>query len=500
MRVKSLVMAALLAATSLTAAFDAAHAKDLLVIDFVAEPASLDPHGQWDVASYTVYRNIFDNMLTRDETGAIQPQIATGWTYLSPEEVEFKIRDDVRFHDGVPLTARDVAFSVNRMISPEYASPQNGQFNQILKAEAKDDTTVVLTTKGPYPVLMAQLTKLSIVPEHVAGKLSKEEFNANPVGSGAYKFAKWQRGVEVLVDRNDDYWGDKGQFPQVSFRSVPDGATRIANIQAGVTDIAANFDNDMADQLTASGDGKVLPVLGERLAFLALNPTQAPLDDLRIRQAIAHAIDKEGIVEGILGGYDGKLDQMVTPVSFGHVEGITAPAYDPELARKLVAEVGEAANTPFQLLTTPTYDPRVVQAIQQMLAEVGLTAEISSGDMANWMKLMQSEPSVTPATTFGRWSCGCQDADGVLWSLLNSKSPWASASNGELDEILDKARVTIDQDERLELYKRAHEINAEQLYMLPLYQASVIYGAASNIEFTPLPNENLFLNRIKLVE
>ncbi|RRH76361.1 ABC transporter substrate-binding protein [Falsigemmobacter faecalis] len=500
MALKSWVTAALLAATSLSGLAAPLAAKETLVVDFVAEPASLDPHGQWDVASYTVYRNIFDNMLTRDETGAIQPQIATAWTYLSDTEVEFKIRDDVSFHDGVKLTAKDVAFSVNRMISPDYASPQNGQFNQIEKAEAKDDTTVVLTTKGPYPVLMAQLTKLSIVPEHVAGKVTKEEFNLNPVGSGPYKFSKWTRGVEVLVARNDDYWGEKGQFPQASFRSVPDGATRIANIQAGVTDIAANFDNDLADQLEASGEGKVLPVLGERLAFFALNPAVAPLDDLRIRQAIAHAIDKEGIVEGILGGYDAVLNQMTTPVSFGYVEGITAPEYDVEKARALVAEVGDKAKTPFKLLTTPTYDPRVVQAIQQMLAEVGLTAQIESGDMANWMKLMQSDRQTTPGTAFGRWSCGCQDADGVLYSLLNSKSPWASAENAEMDALLEEARVTIDQDKRLELYKRVHEINAEELYMIPLYQASVIYGAAKNIDFKPLPNENLFLNRVRMTE
>lgn len=500
MRLKSIVLASLLAASSLSGLAAPLAAKDLLVVDFVAEPSSLDPHAQWDVASYTVYRNIFDNMLTRDDSGAIVGQIATGWTYLADDRVAFTIRDDVTFHDGVKLTAKDVAFSVNRMISPDYASPQNGQFNQITGAEATDDTTVVLTTNGAYPVLMAQLTKLGIVPEHVAGKLSKEEFNINPVGSGAYKFVKWQRGVEVLLARNDAYWGQKGVFPEVSFRAVPDGATRIANVQAGVTDIAANLDNDLADQLAASGEGKVLPVLGERLAYFALNPNVAPMDDPRIRLAIAHAIDKEGIVQGILGGYDAALNQMTTPVAFGYVEGIIAPAYDPDAARALVAEVGDKAKTPFKLLTTPTYDPRVVQALQQMLAEVGLTAEIESMDMANWMQQMQSAPQQTPASAFGRWSCGCQDADGVLYSLLDSKSPWATANNPELDAVLEEARGIIDQDRRLELYKRAHEINAAESYMIPLYQSSVLYGASAEIDFTPLPNENLFLNRIKLVE
>jgi len=496
MRLNKLMIAGLLAASSLTVPATVAAAKDMIVIDFVGEPNSLDPHMQWNPDSFNVYRNIFDNLMTRDDAGEFAPQIATEWTYLSDTEIEFKIRDDVTFHDGEKLTAEDVVFSVKRITDPDFASPQLGQFNSIIDAVATDDTTVVLTTNGAYPVLFAQLTKLSIVPQHVVEAVSKDEFNANPVGSGPYMFETWNRGVEVILARNDDYWGEKGAFPKASFRAVPDAATRVANLQSGTSDIVTNIDSDLAAQVASGGVGKVLSARTERVAYFAMNVQKAPLDDERMRQAIAHAIDKEGIVEGILGGYELPVSQLVSPASFGYVEGIEAAEYDPEKAMEILAELGDSANAGFSILTAPVYDQRVVQAIQQMLVEVGLNAEIEMTDMGNWMQRMQSGPESIPQTSFSRWSCGCQDADGIMYPILHSSSGWANVDDEELDAALDAARATIDTDERLELYQQISEIVASKNYVIPLYQASVIYGAAEEIEFTPLANENIFLNRI----
>src|SRR5215211_6353397 len=142
-----------------------AQVKDTLVVDLPNDAATLDPHLQWDTDSYTIYRNIFDNLVTRDVNGKIVPQIAKAWHYRDDTTIEFEIREGVTFHDGSPLTASDVAFSIQRITNPAFKSPQLSQFDQIASAEASDAGKVVVKTKTPYPALLAQLVKLSIVPK-----------------------------------------------------------------------------------------------------------------------------------------------------------------------------------------------------------------------------------------------------------------------------------------------------------------------------------------------
>ena len=225
-----------LVAAALGFAAPALASADRLVVDLAAEPSTLDPQIQWNPDSYYVYRNIFDNLVTRDDKGDIIPQIATSWRSLSNTEILFTLRSDVTFHDGSKLTAEDVAFSIKRITDASFGSPQRGQFDKIVAAVPLSATEVKLVTDGPYPALLAQLVKLSIVPKAVVEKVGNDPFNLKPVGSGPYRFESWQRGVAVTLKRNDDYWGTKGPFPTVLFRAVPDGATRVANLQAGSSD------------------------------------------------------------------------------------------------------------------------------------------------------------------------------------------------------------------------------------------------------------------------
>ncbi|XUY28602.1 ABC transporter substrate-binding protein [Agrobacterium sp. rho-8.1] len=474
----------------------AAMAKDMFTVNLVNEPSSLDPHVQWNPDSYFVYRNIFDNIVTRDDGGKIVPQLATEWTYLSDTKIEFTIRDDVTFHNGQKLTPEDVAFSVKRIIDPAFASPQLSQFNKIVNAEVTGPSKVTLTTDGPYPALLAQLVKLSVVPKETVEKVGKDAFNLNPVGSGPYRFMRWDRGIAVTLEANPDYWGDKGPFKGVTFRAVPDAATRLANIQAGAADLVVTLDSDLAAQLEGSQSGKALSVLTERVAYFAFNAQKPPMNDANLRKAVAYAIDKEGITQGILGGYDKPVDQFMSPAHFGWVEGMTPTPYDPEKARALIAAAGSAATQPIPLLTSPVYDQRVVQALQQMLTDVGLNVGIQMTDMATWLKQMQGGPATVPATAFSRWSCACQDADGILFPTLNSTSGWATAGDKSIDDALVAARQTLDDAKRLEFYKTVQQINSEKNYLIPLYQAAIIYGASSKLGWQPTPNESMFLNRM----
>jgi peptide/nickel transport system substrate-binding protein len=475
-------------------------AKDRLVVDLVNEPSSLDPHVQWNPDSYYVYRNVFDNLVTRDDAGKIVPQIATSWKYLSDTQIEFQLRSDVKFHDGSKLTADDVAYSVQRITDPKFASPQLGQFDQIVKAEATGPNTVVLTTKSPYPALLAQLVKLSIVPKKIVEEIGKDAFNLKPVGSGPYKFDGWQRGVAVTLTRNDDYWSTKGPFASAIFRAVPDAATRVADLQTGTADLAVSLDSDQATQLKASGKAQPLIALTERVAFLRFNTTKPPFDNIKVRQAAAMAVDKKGIVDGILGGFDKPMPELLTPAVFGWVDGIADTPYDPVKAKAMIAEAGPAAKAEVELATAPVYDQRVVQALQQQLTEAGLNVKIGMSDMASYLKRLQSGPETTALISFGRWSCACQDADGILFPLLHKSSGWSAYRNPKADELLEDARQTLDNNKRLADYKQIHEMVKQEVPLIPLYQAAIIYGGSKNLKWQPTPNESMFLNRMGWVD
>ncbi len=468
-------------------------APDKLVVDLVNEPSTLDPHRQWNPDSYYVYRNIYDNLVTRDTAGKIVPQIATSWKLLDDTTVEFKIRTDVKFQDGSPLTAQDVVFSIKRITNPEFKSPQLGQFNSITDATATAPDTVVVKTGKPYPPLLAQLVKLSIVSKAYTEKVGDEKLNLEPMGSGPYKFVSWQKGVKVELAANENYWRGTPPFAAAEFRAVKDAATRIADLRTGKADLIVSLNSDNAAELKSASNLAVLSAPTERVAYLMMNTEYGPLTDVKVRRAVAYALDRKLIIDALLGGYSRITDELLTPAHFGYVEGVKAYPHDPVKAKALLAEAGYADGVTVELVTAPVFDQRIVQAIQQQLSKVGITVKISMGDMSTFLKRRRADPEGFGDMVFGRWSCACQDADGVLYAMFHSDSVWSKYANPELDKHLEAARSAMDPEVRLKHYRLANDIIADQVPSIPLYQAAAIYGAKKNLQWTPTANESLFL-------
>lgn len=475
---------------------DGEERKEVITIDLVNEPSSLDPQMQWNPDSYYVYRNIYDNLLTRNSQNEIVGSVATDWKYLSDTEVEFTIRDDIVFHDGVRLTPSDVAYSVKRITNPEFGSPQLGQFSKILHAEVTGENTVKLTTDGPYPVLLPQLVKLSVVPRHYVEEIGKDQFNLQPMGSGPYRFVEWRRGVSVTLERNDEYWGAKGAFPMAIFRAVPDSSTRIADLRSGMADLVVSIDPDQAGQLTYAAGVQQLPVLTERIAYLRLNVERPPLSDVRLRQAIAHAIDKQLIIDALLGGVSQPANIMLSEFHFGWMEETDYLEYDPEKARRLIAESGAVGQQKIEFVISQVYDPRIIQAIQQMLTDVGLNVSINLLDMSTYLNVTRGEINERPDMSYGRWSCACQDADGVLYPLLHSTSQWSGTNDPVFDSLTEDGRRTLDAAERMQAYEKVHQRIAMNVPLVPLFQMAIIYGASDHLQWTPTPSEDMFLNKM----
>ncbi len=481
------------AAITLLAAAPAWADATLFVVDLPNEPASLDPHVQWDPDSYAVYRNVFDNLVTRDTAGRIVPQVATQWSQVSDTAVTFEIRDGIKFHDGSPLTPDDVAFSVQRIIDPAFKSPQLSQFDAIAKAEVTGPHQVTITTKRPYPVLLAQLTKLSIVPKAYVQSLPADQFNLKPMGSGPYRFVAWTKGVKVELAANPGYWRGPPPFPKVEMHPVTDEATRIADVRTGKADITRILSTDNANALKADAALKVLWAPTERATMLALNSLVGPTKDRRVREAIAHAIDRNLIIEALLKGYGKAIDAPMTPADFGYPDsGLAAWDYDPAKSKALLAQAGLSSVT-VSFPTSPVFDQRVVQAVQQMLGDVGITAKIETTDLPTYLVRRQGKPEDAGDISFFRWSCGCQDADGVLFPLFHSSSQWAKYKDPKVDQALETARSSLDQGARLKAYVEALSLIHDDVAVVPLYQDVVMFVAKKAVQWQPTANEAFFL-------
>ena len=465
----------------------------LFVVDLPTDPASLDPHVQWDPDSYAVYRNIHDNLLTRDRSGKIVPSVATDWTYQSPTEVTFRIRADISFQDGSRLTAEDVAFSVKRITDPAFKSPQLSQFDQIVDATGAGPDAVRLTTKTPYPVLLAQLTKLSIVSKAYVQKVGDLAVNQAPMGSGPYRFVARTQGVKVELAANPGYWRGKAPFPRVEMHPVVNEATRIADVRTGRADIARLLSTDNADQLRGDGQVKVVWAPTERVTMLMLNALDGPTGDVRVREAIAHAIDRATIGEALLKGYAKPVNEALTPASFGFDPDIAEYGFDPDRARAMLKAAGVAPGTKLRFLTSPVFDQRIVQALQQMLNDVGFDTQITTVDLGTYLRLRQGRPDEAGDVSYFRWSCGCQDADGTLFPLFHGSSQWAKLRDPAVDAPLEAGRNTLDEAQRMAAYRTALEKLRADIPAVPLFQDPVMFVARGPVQFQPTANEAFFL-------
>lgn len=486
-RLGALLLALALAATPALAD------QNLFVVDLASDPASLDPQVQWDPDSYTVYRNIFDNLVARNAAGRIVPQVATSWAYKSDTKIVFQIRGGIRFQDGTELTPADVVFSIRRITDPAFKSPQLSQFDQIAAAEVTGQHEVTVTTRTAYPILLAQLTKLSIVPEAIVTKAGDVGFNRHPVGSGPYSFVSRTQGVKIALAANPAYWRGKPPFPRVEMHPVPDESTRIADVRTGRADITRILSTDDADALRSDRQVKVLWTPTERVTMLALNALTGPLTDRRVREAAAYAIDKTLLVSALLKGYAKPVNEPLTPASFGYDPSIPSYPYDPARARALLKQAGITPATKVSFLTSPVFDQRVVQALQQMLADVGIDAKITTVDVATYLKLRQGQPQEAGDVSYFRWSCGCQDADGTLFPLFHSSSQWAKYRNPDVDRALAAARNTLDPKQRIADYRTALDAIDRDVPVVPLFQDVVMFAARKPVQFKPTPDEAFFL-------
>lgn len=468
-----------------------------LTVDLSSYPASLDPGLQYDTESYSVYRNIFDQLLHRNPaTEQILPWLATSWKQVNPTTWTFSIRKGVKFSDGSPLTAADAAFSIERILNPKFASPQEANFDAIASATGSGDT-LTIKTKYPSPTLLTYLTTLSVVPEAYVKKVGNAKFNVRPLGSGPYMFVSSISGSQVMVKRNPDYWGPKPQIAGVDFRAVPDIATRVADLQSGRAQLADTMTPDNVAQLK-SANLTVLSAPTERVSYLAFNTIHGgPTNNVMVRKAISEAINYKALADTLEKGYASQVNSVATPLNFGYPKGLPDFTYNPAQAKQLIKQAGAEGQTVI-MATSPTYDPTIVQAIQANIQAAGLNVKIQSTDQATYLEKVQSPSHNWGSIRFGQWSCSCLDADGVAYPLFHTGTIWSSYSNPAFDKLVETARETLNSSTRLSLYKQAYEILNQDLPGIGLFQIDAIYGASPKLQWKPDAQQDFFVADMKL--
>ena len=322
------------------------------------------------------------------------------------------------------------------------------------------------------------------------------KFNQQPIGSGPYKLDSWQPGVQSVLAANDHYWRGKPPFQQVIFRAVADDATRVADLRAGRADIVRQITPDDAAALKSDQAVKVLVSPTERVGYLFINAEWRP-DQGRARAAGDRHGDRPQRhhfrpPQRLCQAGQHRADAGELRLS----ADIKPWPYDPQAAEALIKAAGaEHATLPF--LTSPAYPQDVIQAIQQMLNQVGLNVVIHQIDQPTYLRDRQGTPQDAGSLGFGLWSCACQDADGTIWPLFHSGSIWSKYANPAFDKAVDAARDTLDPKQRLADYQTAFEILRDDVPAIGLFQADALYGARRDLEWQPTPDEAFFIMDMK---
>lgn len=361
-------------------------AQDTITLGMVLEPPNLDPTaGAAAAIDEVVYANIYEGLTRFAPDGAIIPALAESWDVAEDGKVyTFHLHDGVTFHDGTTFDAEDVKFSLDRARAPESANAQKALFAGIESVDVIDPKTVKVTLKAPdgnFPFNMAWGDAVIVAPESVATAAT------HPVGTGPFRFVSWTQGDRVVIERNPDYWGKPVALSKATFRFISDPTAAFAAMMAGDVDAFPNYPApETLAQLAADPRFKVIVGSTEGETILAMNNRKAPLDNVTVREAIAHAINRQEIIDGAMFGYGTPIGTHFAPHNPDYIDLTGLSAYDPEKSKALLAEAGVSGLKLRLALPPPTYARRGGEIIANQLRAVGIETEITNLEWAQWLE------------------------------------------------------------------------------------------------------------------
>lgn len=462
------------------------------------DPPSLNPNftGSSNVTQLTA--NIFDPLFQRNGQGEIEPGLATKWENPQPDTWVITLRKDVTFHNGDKLTAADVVYSIERILDEKNNSTQRGTYSFISKATAEDEQTVKIVTKGPYPPFLSRMSDLLIVPKAYIEKVGAEEFSRKPIGTGPYQFTDWQSGQQLTLTAYDKYWAGKASVEKVVWRVIPEATTQIQELRAGGVDLVAGVQPDQIPALKKESSITIKTTPITRTMMLPIDNTVKPLDDVRVRQALNYAIDKQAIIDNVLNGLGTPLKGILPEMAFGHNPDQKAYPYDPAKAKQLLAEAGYPNGFTVEYKATNSKVPnakQIAEAIRGYWEEIGVKTEFTFyQEVAPWLAAWPDKVKPLPMSSWG----GGFDADFYYYPIVRSGNVYAVFTTPELDAMIDKARSISDQNERLSIYHEAERYMVEKAGWVFLWAQQSAYGISNRLDWAPRVDEGIRAYEFKL--
>jgi peptide/nickel transport system substrate-binding protein len=482
-----------------------------VTIGMSSTPNTVDPHFQNSTPNNSVANSLFDRLIERSADGKLVPGLAASWKPVNDTTWEFKLRPGVKFHNGLPFTAQDVKFTIERI--PEVLNSPgryDGYLRAVKSVEVVDPLTLRIHTNAIAPLLPNNLNNVSIVSKEVAEKATTADFNSGKaaIGTGPYKFVRYVPGEKIELSRNDGYWGGMPAWKQVNLRFIPNAGARMASLLSGSVDVIDGVPSNDIARLKSTPDLSVAQVGGFRTVMLMFNWVSSgggsyvtdeagkplaknPFLDPRVRKAMSIAIDRKGLTDKVMLGTAEPAGQFLPSGTTAYASSLSVPAYDAAGAKRLLAEAGFPNGLSLTLHTPQDRYPNdviVAQSIAQMWSQVGIRTKVQSVPNVSYNKTTIKQDFSVAISGYGNARGDPSDM------LVNSIQTWnddagvgsnnhGRYSNPELDKTLDTALATLDDKARERLLVKSVELAINDLAVIPLYNQNWVWATKKTVKY-----------------
>lgn len=475
----------------------AADAKTLTIAN-ATDIESFDIHNNNNTLSEAVLVNVFDYLFKNDAEGKKVPVLATSWKQLNDTTWRFKLRNDVKFHNGDPFTAADVKFTLER-VAKDSSLKQNSYYKQIAAVKVVDDYTVDIVTNGSDPLLLNRLCRMGsgMLPAKYIKEHGMDAFLKAPVGTGPYKFSRWQKDDQLELVKNEHYFGETPKWNKVVFRVIPEASTRVSELLTGGVDIVASVPATDVARIQSTAGLSVVKAPTRRVVQLILRQTKGTATaNPQVREAIDLAIDKKAIVDSIAGGAGILTRTSVTPGVFGSDPSLYKQSlYDPERAKQLLKEAGYSNGGPELSMSVSSQYKEYAEVVASMLNNAGFKINLDVLESSAFGEKMAAK-KFGEIFMLGIGNSLNDASNNYTRYLADEAKGETDYNNPEVEKLLRAAAQNMNVKEREKQYQQVQQIFTKDRPAVYLYQMEGVYGVGSKVNYKPREDEMYFANEV----